>query len=46
MALDCGHGCKDSRTIYSLEVQRERDGMRYQTVNANAKGERERTRWR
>ena len=46
MASDCGRGCKDSRTTYSLEVQRERDGMRCQIVNANARGARQRTRWR
>ena len=46
MASDCGRGCKDSRTTYSLEVQRERDGMRCQIVNADAKRAGQRTAWR
>ena len=28
---DCGRGCEESRTAYSLEVERERDGVRLWT---------------
>ena len=28
MVSDCGQGCEQSRTTYSLEVERERDGVR------------------
>ena len=31
MVSDCGPGCKESRTTYSLEVERERDGVRLWT---------------
>ena len=28
MVLDCGPGCEESRTTYSLEAEREWDGVR------------------
>jgi hypothetical protein len=28
MVSDCGHTCKESRTTYSLKVEREHDGVR------------------
>ena len=28
MVSDCGAGCEESRTTYSLEVERERDSVR------------------
>ena len=31
MVSDCGCGCEESRTTYSLEVERERDGVRLWT---------------
>ena len=31
MVSDSGPGCKESRTTYSLEVERERDGVRLRT---------------
>ena len=31
MMLDCGPRCKESRTMYQLEVKRERDGVRLKT---------------
>ena len=31
MVSDCEHGCEESRTTYSLEVERERDGVRLWT---------------
>ena len=31
MVSDCGPECKESRTTYSLEAQRERDGVRLWT---------------
>ena len=31
MVSDCGRGCEESRTTYSLEVERERDGVRLWT---------------
>ena len=43
MASDCGRGCKDSRTTYSLEVERECD---YQIVDPDVKGVGQRTDWK
>ena len=31
VVLDCGPGCKRSRTTYKLEVEREHDGVRLWT---------------
>jgi hypothetical protein len=31
MVSDCGPRCEESRTTYSLEVERERDGVRLWT---------------
>ena len=31
MVSDCRPGCEKSRTTYSLEVERERDGVRLST---------------
>ena len=31
MVSDCGPGCEGSRTMYQLEVERERDGVRLWT---------------
>ena len=31
MVSDCGPGCKESRMMYDLEVERERDGVRLWT---------------
>ena len=31
MVSDCGPGCEESRMTYSLEVERERDGVRLWT---------------
>ena len=31
MVSDCGPGCEESRMMYQLEVERERDGVRLKT---------------